>query len=118
MTSGPGCFAFLWAVACVLFVIVCLFALPRDVIGRLCSLIVAIPRHLLYFYIAIGKKRVHILFLHGFACCVNIMAAFNSSGAKFQTTFAVCLLHYIKLSFGKTFICKVERLNVNQRRSR
>ena len=43
---------------------------------------------------------------------------FNSFGAKFQTTFVVCCFYLNKLSFGKTFICKVERLNVKQRRSR
>ena len=43
---------------------------------------------------------------------------FNSFGAKFQTTFVVCFFYCNKLSFGKTFICKVERLNVKQRRSR
>ena len=48
---------------------------------------------------------------------------FNSFGAKFLTTVVVCFYSYYyyyfnKLSFGKTFICKVERLNVKQRRSR
>ena len=43
---------------------------------------------------------------------------FNSFGAKFQTTFVVCFFYFNKLSFGKTFICKVKRLNVKQRRSR
>ena len=42
----------------------------------------------------------------------------NSSGAKFQTTFVICIFYCNKLSFGKTFICKVERLNVKQHRSR
>ena len=47
----------------------------------------------------------------------------NSFGAKFQTTFVVCFFvcfffHFDKLSFGKTFISKVARLNVKQRRSR
>ena len=43
---------------------------------------------------------------------------FNSFGAKFQTTFVVCFFYSNKPSLGKTFICKVERLNVKQRRSR
>ena len=43
---------------------------------------------------------------------------FNSFGAKFQTTFFVCFYCFNKLSLGKTFICKVDRLNVKQRRSR
>ena len=43
----------------------------------------------------------------------------NSFGAKFQTTYVVCFFFYFnKLSFGKKFICKLERLNVKQRRSR
>ena len=36
----------------------------------------------------------------------------NSFGAKFQTTFVVCFFFYFKkLSFGKTFICKVKMSN-------
>ena len=43
----------------------------------------------------------------------------NSFGAKFQRTFVVCFFFYFhKLWLGKTFICKVERLNVKQHRSR
>ena len=42
---------------------------------------------------------------------------FNSFGAKFQMTFVICFF-FNKLSIGKKFICKVERLNVKQRRSR
>ena len=47
----------------------------------------------------------------------------NSYSTKFQTTFVVrfffCFFFYFnKLSFGKMFICKVEKLNVKQRRSR
>ena len=51
----------------------------------------------------------------------------NSFGAEFQTTFIVYFFFFFfffffyyyfnKLSFGKTFICKFERLNVKQRRS-
>ena len=44
------------------------------------------------------------------------MKGFNSFGAKFQTTFVVCVFN--NLSFGKTVICKVERLNAKQRISR
>ena len=40
---------------------------------------------------------------------------FNSFGAKFRRTF---IIYINKLSLGKPFICKVERLNVSQRRSR
>ena len=40
---------------------------------------------------------------------------FNSFGAKCQTKSA-CFFN--KLSLGKKFVCKVERLNVKQRRSR
>ena len=43
---------------------------------------------------------------------------FNSFGAKFQTTFAVCFSFFNKLSLEKKFIRKVERLNVKQHRSR
>ena len=43
---------------------------------------------------------------------------FNSFGAQFQMTFVVCFFFFNKPSLGKTFICKVERLNVKQRRSR
>ena len=43
---------------------------------------------------------------------------FNSFGAKFQTTFVICFFYFNKLWFGKMFICKVDRLNVKQRRSR
>ena len=46
---------------------------------------------------------------------VDIPICFNSFGAKFQTTL---FSYFNKLSFGKTFVCKVERLNVKQRRSR
>ena len=43
----------------------------------------------------------------------------NSFGARFQTTFVVFFFFYFnKPSLGKTFICKVERLNFKQRRSR
>ena len=41
----------------------------------------------------------------------------NSFGAKFQTTSVVCFV-FNKLSLGKKFKDKVERLNVKQRRSR
>ena len=41
----------------------------------------------------------------------------SSFGAKFQTKFVLCIFIFNKLSLGKTFICKVERLNVKQRRS-
>ena len=43
---------------------------------------------------------------------------FNSFDAKFQMTFVICLFYFNKLTFGKTFICEIERLNVKQRRSR
>ena len=43
---------------------------------------------------------------------------FNSFGAKFRTTFIVCVFIFFKLALGKTFICKVERLHVKQRRFR
>ena len=33
------------------------------------------------------------------------------------TTFVTCFVFLNKLSIGKTFICKVERLNVRQHRS-
>ena len=42
----------------------------------------------------------------------------NSFGAKFQTKFVVCFFYFNKLSFGKTSIYKVKRLNVKQHRSR
>ena len=42
----------------------------------------------------------------------------NSFSAKFQTTLVVCFSFFNKLSLGKKFIRKVERLNVKQRRSR
>ena len=51
-------------------------------------------------------------------CFTSLSIVFNSFGAKFQTTFVVCFFYFNKLSFGKTYICKVERLNVKQRRSR
>ena len=44
-----------------------------------------------------------------------------SFNAKFQTTFVICFflfLSYFELSFVKKFICKVERLNIKQCRSR
>ena len=47
----------------------------------------------------------------------SVSIPLNSFGAKFQTTFVVCFF-YFKLSFRKTFISKVERLNVKQHRSR
>ena len=48
----------------------------------------------------------------------RVRRSFNSFGLKFQTTFIVCFFFYFnKLSFGKTLICTVERLNVKQRRS-
>ena len=53
------------------------------------------------------------------------VSTFNSFTAKFQTTFIVCFFFlfffffffffFNKLSLGKKFICKVERLNVKQR---
>ena len=42
----------------------------------------------------------------------------NSFSAKFQTKFVVCFSFFNKLSLGKRFIRKVERLNVKQHRSR
>ena len=42
----------------------------------------------------------------------------NPCGAKFQTAFVVCIFILTNHPFGKMFICKVERLNVKQRRSR
>ena len=51
---------------------------------------------------------------------LTFLHRFNSFGAKFQTPFVVCFFffffffHFNKLSFGKTFICKVERLTVKQ----
>ena len=53
-----------------------------------------------------------------YAGLINSTHIINSFGAKFQTTFVVCFFYFNKLLFGKTFICKVERLNVKQRRSR
>ena len=50
--------------------------------------------------------------------CGRVYAVFNSFGAKFQMTFVVCFFYFNKLPFGKKFICKVERLNVKQHRSR
>ena len=42
----------------------------------------------------------------------------NSFGAKFQTTFVVCFFDFNKLTLEKTFICKVDKQNVKQRRPR
>ena len=42
----------------------------------------------------------------------------NSLGAKFQTTFVVCFFYFNKLPLGKIIICKIERLNIKQHRSR
>ena len=47
-----------------------------------------------------------------------MISEFNSFGTKCQTTFVVCFFYLNKLSFGKTFICTVKRLNAKQRRSR
>ena len=50
----------------------------------------------------------------------HVQRLFNSFGAKFQTAFVwgFFLLFFLnKLSLGKKFICKVERLNVKQHRS-
>ena len=48
----------------------------------------------------------------------SISVLVNSFGTKFQTTFVVYFFYFNKPSLGKTFICKVERLNVKQHRSR
>ena len=45
--EGAGCFVFLWSVT---LVFLGLFALPRGVVGRLSSLIVALPGHRLYCF--------------------------------------------------------------------
>ena len=44
----------------------------------------------------------------------------NSFGAKFQTTFVVCFFILTNCRLEKLYkiICKVERLNIKQRRSR
>ena len=44
--DGTDCFVFLCSIACMLCDV---FALPLGVIGRLCSVIVALPGHLLYY---------------------------------------------------------------------
>ena len=65
--------------------------------------------------LVIGKI---IVFRH-YSVTASCVAKFdNSFGAKVQTSFVVCFFYFYKLSIGKTFICKVERLNVKQRRSR
>ena len=42
----------------------------------------------------------------------SLLSNINSFGVEFQTTY------FNKLRLGKTIICKVERLNIKQRRSR
>ena len=44
-----GCFSLLWSVACMLSVMI-LLTLTLGVIGGLCSVIVAITEHFLYFF--------------------------------------------------------------------
>ena len=61
--------------------------------------------------------------LVGAECFTNTFlvnfSGFNSIGAKFQTTFVVCffVVVFLKQTIGKKFICKVELLNVKERRS-
>ena len=64
------------------------------------------PLPWVYFTVERSRVEVFLLFFLDF---------FN---AKFQTTFVVCFFLLNKLSLGKKFICKVERLNVKQHRSR
>ena len=59
ITSGPGCFAFLWSVAFVLSVILGLFALPFGVVGRLWSVIVSVPGHP-YYYLTFHANCFHV----------------------------------------------------------
>ena len=56
--------------------------------------------------------------------CSNLKRSYgvckvNSLGAKFHITFVVCFVWFFfnKLSIGKKFICKAERLNFKQCRS-
>ena len=50
--------------------------------------------------------------------CLLTLQKVNSFAAKFQTTFVVCFCFKLTIEWKKMFICKVERLNVKQRRSR
>ena len=59
ITSGPGCFAFPWSVACVLSVILGLFALPFGVISKLWSVIVSVPGHP-YYYLTFHANCFHV----------------------------------------------------------
>ena len=59
ITSGPGCFAFPWSVACVMSVILGLFALPFGVISRLWSVIVSVPGHP-YYYLTFHANCFHV----------------------------------------------------------
>ena len=71
----------------------------------------------LEFFISTSIVVSHVTHGGNFTICIT----FNSLGAKFQLTFVVCFFFFFffnKLSPGKKFICKVERLNVKQRRSR
>ena len=59
ITSGPGGFAFPWSVACVLSVILGLFALPFGIISRLWSVIVSVPEHP-YYYLIFHANCFHV----------------------------------------------------------
>ena len=59
ITSGPGGFAFPWSVACVLSVILGLFALPFGIISRLWSVIVSVPEHP-YYYLTFHANCFHV----------------------------------------------------------
>ena len=75
----------------------------------------------LYYYIfpsALFDPHLSFVCLGNSLCFVIVAISeyLKSFGVKFQTTFVVCFFLFLQTSAWKDVICKVERLNVKQRR--